>query len=181
MDEMEPMMDAPMEEAPMMMEESKEEPQQVSTCLAVLASQDDDVQLFDKIISSSAYTENSESKKFNVLTTTYEEFLDGKKQDTFDFVILVFMRAASSDDLEMKQDYYDYYTQVPLVHYAFAKKEQDNDELAGVKKYLKEKCDKRLHSGEPLVFTDLSDSASCAENLITQLNQLHERKEEIFE
>jgi hypothetical protein len=43
-------------------------------------------------------------------STTYENFLDGKKEDTFDFVLLVFMGAISSDDLEMKQDYYDYYT-----------------------------------------------------------------------
>lgn len=46
--------------------------------MAVLAS-DDEVQLFDKIISSSDYTENSDSKKFNVVMTTYEQFLDGKK------------------------------------------------------------------------------------------------------
>jgi len=35
-------------------------------------------------------------------STTYEKFLDGYKEDTFDFVILVFMGAISSDDLEMK-------------------------------------------------------------------------------
>ena len=95
------------------------------------------MQLFDKITSSGAYNENSDSKKFNVKVTTYEKFLDGTKEDTFDFVILVFMRAASSDDLEMKADYYDYYSKVPLVHYAIAQKEQDTDELKGVKEYLK--------------------------------------------
>lgn len=91
------------------------------------------------------------------------------------------MRAASSDDLEMKQDYYDYYTQVPLVHYALAKKEQDEDELAGVKKYLKEKCDKKLFSGEPVVFSDLTDTSSCASALSSALDKLGDRKEEIFD
>ena len=120
MDAMEPIMMeggcAEMEEEPMMMEMMEGEPaekkviEKVCTALAVLASQEDDVQLFDKITSSAAFLENEEAQKFNVKTTTYEEFLDGKKVDTFDFVVLVFMRAASSDDLEMKQDYYEYYS-----------------------------------------------------------------------
>jgi len=105
--------------------------------------------------------------------------LDGTKVDTFDFVVLVFLRAASSDDLEMKQDYYDYYSLVPLVHYAIAKKEQDEDELAGVKKYLKEKYDQRLFSGDPLSFTDLNDVADCASSLVNALDKLHHIKDEI--
>lgn len=92
------------------------------------------------------------------------------------------MRAASSDDLEMKADYYDYYSKVPLVHYAIAQKEQDTDELKGVKEYLKQKCDKRLFSSEPLVFQDLNnDIATCANNLISHMDNLHNKKESIFE
>lgn len=70
---------------------------------------------------------------------------------------------------------------MPLVHYALAKKEQDEDELAGVKKYLKEKCDKKLFSGEPVVFSDLTDTSSCASALSSALDKLGDRKEEIFD
>lgn len=168
----------------MMMEPMEQQPAQVyeqcCSCLAVLAS-DDDVQLFDKITSSAPYNDNPVSKRFNVKVTTYEQFLDDKKEDTFDFVILVFMRAASSDDLEMKADYYEYYSKVPLVHYAIAQKEQDSDELAGVKDYLKAKCDQRLFSSDPLVFNDLNEIGTCAENLISHMDRLHDKKEEIFE
>lgn len=92
--------------------------------------------------------------------------MDGSKEDSFDFVLLTFMKAVSSDDLEMKQDYYDYYTQVPIVHYAVAKTEQDADDLKGVQKYLKDTCDKRLWKGDPLTFADLADTKTCAEALI---------------
>ena len=169
----EPLYEGGDEMAPEMMEEKKEEekkPVEVCcTALAVLAS-DDEVQLFDKITSSASFTENETAQKFNVKTTTYEEFMDDKKVDTFDFVVLVFLKAASSDDLELKQDYYEYYSKVPLVHYAIAKKEQEDDELAGVKKYLKEKCDKRLYSGDPLVFSDLTNTEDCSSSLATSLD-----------
>lgn len=115
------------------------------------SSQDDNMQLLDKIMTNKAWHENSDSSKVKVLTTTYEEFLDGKKNDTFDFVVLFFTTAITKDDLEMKQDYYDYYMQVPLLHYAYVKQTQDEKDLADVKKYLKEKCNERLHNGEPCV------------------------------
>lgn len=73
-----------------------------TTLLAVLASAEDDVYPFDKIVSSSAFQNNEAAKKFVVKTTTYEKFLDGSKEDMFDFVLLTFMKAVSSDDLEMK-------------------------------------------------------------------------------
>ena len=96
--------------------------------------------------------------------------MDGKKRDTFDFVLLVFLQGATSDDLEMKQDYYDYYSQVPLVHYAIAEKENQGEELQGVKQYLKKSCDKRLFSDEPLIFADLSDATACAASLAEHLD-----------
>ena len=71
MDAMEPIMmeggAAVMEEEPMMMEMMEGEPaekkviEKVCTALAVLASQEDDVQLFDKITSSAAFLENEEA------------------------------------------------------------------------------------------------------------------------
>ena len=112
-----------MMEAPMMEGEKEAEAPIVKTnVLAVLASKDDDFVPWDKIVTSGSFTDNDDAKYFSMTSTTYENFLDGKKEDTFDFVLLVFMGAISSDDLEMKQDYYDYYTQVPIVHFAFAKK-----------------------------------------------------------
>lgn len=151
------------------------------TCLVVLASQEEDVQPFDKITSFVASSDNTDYKKFIIKTTTYEEFLDGTKVDTFDFVILAFMKAASSDDLEMKEDYYDYYSMVPLLHYAVATKENEGEELAGIKKYLKEKYDKRLFSGDPLEFKDLTDTKTCGESLVEHMEKLLSRKDEIFE
>ena len=104
-DDMQPMpmfeggdMEAPMDMD--MIEEKKEV--KITTLLAVLASQDDDVYPFDKIVSSSAFQENENSKKFVVKTTSYEKFLDGSKEDAFDYVLLTFMKAVSKDDLEMK-------------------------------------------------------------------------------
>ena len=75
-----------------------------------MASQDDDVYPFDKIVSSKSYSDNENSAFLSIKKTSYEAFLDGTKVDTFDAVLLTFMKAASADDLEMKQDYYDYYT-----------------------------------------------------------------------
>ena len=151
------------------------------SCLVVLGSQDEDSQPFDKITSFVASSDNAEFKKFIIKTTTYEEFLDGSKVDTFDFVILAFMKAASSDDLEMKEDYYDYYSMVPLLHYAVASKENEGEEFAGVKQYLKDKYDKRLFSSEPLEFKDLTDTKTCAESLVEHMEKLHSRKDQIFE
>ena len=134
-------------------------------------------------MSSKEWQENEDSGKFNVLTTTYEDFLDGKKHDTFDFVTLFFTTNMTRDDLEMKQDYYDYYMQVPLLHYAYVRNAQDENDLAEVKKYLKEKCDERLWSGDPGVLKtdELGHIKSCADGIISHLVKLHDRKVEIFE
>lgn len=99
----------------------------------------------------------------------------------FDFVLLTFMKAVSSDDLEMKQDYYDYYTQVPIVHYAVANAEQDEAELQGVNKYLKETCDKRLWKGEPLKFADVNNVEACVEALVSDLEGMAELRGTMFD
>ena len=92
-----------MEEAPMMEEPKEAEANPVkSNVLAVLASKDDDFVPWDKIVTSSSFTDHDDAKYFDMSSTTYEKFLDGNKEDTFDFVVLVFMGAISSDDLEMK-------------------------------------------------------------------------------
>ena len=115
------------------------------TCLVVLGSQDDDVQPFEKIMQDfKQLPEESKWQRFTVKYTTYEEFLEGTKVDSFDFVILAFLSAVSSDDLEMKEDYYDYYSMVPLVHYAVSASVKESEDFAGVKDYLKDKYDKRL-------------------------------------
>ena len=109
-----------------------------------------------------AKSDNAEYKKFAIRTTTYDEFSKGKRVDTFDFVILAFMKAASSDDLETKEDYYSYYSMVPLLHYAVASKVNEGEDFASVKKYLKDKFHRRLFSPEPLEFKDLGDVKACA-------------------
>lgn len=147
------------------------------TCLVVLGSQDDDVQPFEKILQDfKQLPEENNGQRFTIKHTTYEEFLEGTKVDTFDFVILAFLSDVSSDDLEMKEDYYDYYSMVPLVHYGVSKSVKESEDFAGVKTYLKEKYDKRLFQGEPLVF-----DADAAKNLCNDLESLHNRKDKIFD
>ena len=82
--------------------EQQPQEERLFTVLAVMASEEDDVYPFDKIISSKAYTDNESSNKYFIKTTSYEKFLDGTKVDTFDCVLLTFMKAVSCDDLEMK-------------------------------------------------------------------------------
>ena len=96
MEEMEMGSMDPVEEGP------KDEIRDLSTVLMVYSSQDDNMQLLDKIMGSKEWQDNDDSKKFKVLQTTYEEFLDGKKHDTFDFVTLFFTTNMTRDDLEMK-------------------------------------------------------------------------------
>lgn len=89
------MMEAPSVEP----EKELEPPLQV---LAVLSSHDDDFQPWDKIVTSKAFTDNHNANKFEIKSTTYDKFLDGKMKDKFEVVLLVFMGAVSRDDLEMK-------------------------------------------------------------------------------
>merc|ERR1712127_392743 len=90
-------------------EDGEEAPKEAPTkILAVLSSQDDDFQPWDKIVTSKEFTDHGRSSAFTFKSTTYEKYLEGKMKDDFDAVLLVFMGAVSSDDLEMKQDYYDY-------------------------------------------------------------------------
>lgn len=53
-------------------------------------------------MSSKAFTDHDSAKNYVIKSTTYEKFLDGKMKDSFEVVLLVFMGAISSDDLEMK-------------------------------------------------------------------------------
>ena len=55
-------------------------------------------------------------------STTYEKFKAGRRKDAFDVVLLVFIGDVSYSDLQKKQDYYDYYTQAPIVHYAIGRR-----------------------------------------------------------
>ena len=134
----------------------------------VLASEQDAFPM-DKITTSKEFKSNPTLERINFKTTTYEDFLSDKKVDTFDFVLLIFIQGASADDLLVKQEYYDYYTQVPIVHYAIHQKEQDHDELQGVKTFLRETANKRLIKSDPLVFRDVSDTAACVEALAADI------------
>lgn len=188
-DMMEPkmMMEAPMMmEAEMMMdapagEGAAEELGPPLQVLAVLSSHDDDFQPWDKIVTSKAFTDHADAKKYAFKSTTYDKFLDGSMKDTFEVVLLVFMGAVSSDDLEMKQDYYDYYTRVPIVHYSFAKLKQDEEEMKGVKEYLSKTVGKSLFKDGPLLFNDLNDTDACVSSLFEDLSDLKSHKEEMFE
>lgn len=168
------MMEAPMMEAP---EAAPEFPLKV---LAVLASHDDDFQPWDKIVTSKAFSDHEKFKHYELKSTTYEKFLEGKMKDDFDVVLLVFMGAVSADDLEMKQDYYDYYTKVPIVHFSFAKLKQDKEEMNGVSQYLKKTCEKSLFKGSPLLFEDLNDTDSCVGSLYSDLSDLNDKKNEVY-
>lgn len=96
-------------------DEGPKEPERVLTVLAVLSSEDDNYPL-DKLLSSKDC--NDLEKEFIIKMTTFEKFKADKLEDTFDCVVLTFMTSVTTEDLQIKKDYYDYYTQVPLVHYA---------------------------------------------------------------
>ena len=112
--------------------------------------------------------------------TTYEHFLDGEKIDNFDIVLLVFLSTMSSDELEKRKDYYDYYTQVPIVHFAYAQKANDEKDMKGVKSYLHKTCEKRLFEAEGIKFTDLNEIGSCVGKLALTLDDLKTYKEKMF-
>ena len=142
-----------------------------------MASQEDDVRPLDKITSSKAFTDATEG--ISVKTTSYESFLDGSKKSTFDCVLLTFMKAVSCDDLEMKQDYYDFYTMAPIIHYAVAKKEQDEEELKGVTTYLRKTCDKKLMTDDALMLGDLTNMEEDVKSLVSGISQMKAKYEEL--
>ena len=59
--------------------EAQPQEERIFTVLAVMASEEDDSYPFDKILSSSAYGANTETKAFSIKSTSYEKFLDGSK------------------------------------------------------------------------------------------------------
>jgi len=85
---------------------------------------------------------------YKVIKSTYEKFLEGKLQDTYDCVMLVMLEdELSVEDLEMQQDHIDYYSTVPIVNFAAAEpitKSANADAiLAFLFKNLKERIDPR--------------------------------------
>ena len=152
--------------------------EKVYKMLAVLASEDDDFEPWHKLVSHDSI---KEKQNMSISSTTYEKFLDGSKKDSFDFVLLVFIGAISADDLEMKQDYFDYYTQVPIVHYAYAKKAQDEEEMKGVKAYLQKTCGKKLFKDKALIFEDLNKQDDCVEELKSHFDDLVSHRDQIYE
>jgi len=172
-EEMMPEEMADAEMAPAEDEAPKEAPTKI---LAVLSSQDDDFQPWDKIVTSKEFTDHGRSPAFTFKSTTYEKYLEGKMKDDFDAVLLVFMGAVSSDDLEMKQDYYDYYTKVPIVHFAFAKLKQDEEEMKGVTAYLRKTCEKQLLKADPILFNDLTNTQECVDILFSGSDELVDKR-----
>lgn len=106
--------------------------------------------------------------------------MDGKTKDAFEVVLLVFIGAVSSDDLEKKKDYYDHYTNVPIVHFSFAKLTKDEDEMKAVQSYIHKTCEKKLLMPVPLLLSDLSDSAASVSSLIMDLRKLRAHKKEVL-
>ena len=66
---------------------------------------------------------------------------------------------------------------MPIVHYAVAKKEQDEEEMKGVTEYLKKTCDKRLINETPITFKDLANIEECVGEFVTHLGTLNEKYE----
>ena len=146
------------------------------TFLIVMAAKDDLNHPLRKILDSERFA-NEAGKLCKVKTTDYDSYMDGKKKTSFDAVLLTFFKDVSADDIEMKEEYYDEYTQAPIVAYAVCTQDNEEEEIENVSKVLKAKVGNRLISPEPYVFEDLKDTIAGADKFGETLKDLFDKYE----
>lgn len=135
-----------------------------STILLVMAAKDDMAHPLRRILDSEKWNEGA-GKIVRVKTTDYDSYMDGKRKTMFDAVLLTFLKDVSADDIEMKEEYYDEYTQAPVVGYAVCSQDNDESEIENVQKVLNAKVGNRLIKKEPYVFEDLKDVTQGVDKL----------------
>ena len=77
------------------------------TLLCVFCSEDH-IPSFDRVLCHEKIR-NSYQKKLKVRLSTYENFLENKLEDTYDFVLIIFMEDVGVEELEAQNDHYIHY------------------------------------------------------------------------
>jgi hypothetical protein len=120
-----------------------------NTLLCVFCTEDH-VPGFDRVLCNELIRKGYENK-LKVRLSTYENFLEKKFEDSYDFVLIIFMEEVGVEELEAQNDHYIYYSQVPIVHYAVSSKIQKSNTYDYLKSFIKEHLDQRLIDGNPCV------------------------------
>lgn len=129
------------------------------TLLCVFCSEEH-VPPFDKVLCHDTIRKKYEGK-LKVRLSTYENFLEGKLEDHYDFVLLIFMDEVAGEDLEAQQDHYIFYSQVPIVHYAVANKlTQKASAYDELKSFVKDHLENALIDPNPIVLADSNAAAA---------------------
>ena len=133
---------------------------QKNTLLCVFCSEDH-VPGFDRILCHDTIRKNFEGK-LNVRLSTYENFLEKKLEDNYDFVLLIFMEDVGVDELEAQNDHYIHYSQVPVVYYAVTSKVQNSSNYGHLMSFVKDHLEERLVDPNPCIFDENTSTAAQA-------------------
>lgn len=125
-------------------------------------SSEDHISGFDKILCHKTIRSKYQGK-MKVKLSTYENFLEEKLEDHYDFVLMIFMDIMSGDDLEIQADHYSYYSSVPIVHWAVANKVMNSNSYDDLRSFVKDNLEQRIIDPTPIVLDDAT--ASAAESL----------------
>lgn len=88
--------------------------------------------------------------------------MEGNLEDTYDFVLLIFMYEVQPDELEAQQEHYLYYSQVPVVHFALSKQVYEGESYDYLRGFLKEHLEDKLIDTNPIVFDTNQQKAAEA-------------------
>jgi hypothetical protein len=131
-----------------------------NTLLCVFCTEDH-VPGFDRVLCHDTIRKGYENK-LKVRLSTYENFLEKKLEDAYDFVLIIFMEEVGAEELEAQQEHYVYYSQVPVVHYAVSSKLKKSDGYDYLKSFVKEHLDLRLVDPNPCVLDENVSTAAAA-------------------
>jgi hypothetical protein len=129
---------------------------------------------FDRILCNKAIR-NKYQNHLKVRLSTHENFIEGNLEDSYDFVLLIFMYEVPQDELEAQQEHYLYYSQVPIVHFAMSKAVYNGNGYGQLRSFLKDHLEDKLIDTNPIVFD--SATAAAAESLAQGFDQLIEAYE----
>lgn len=128
------------------------------TLLCVFCSEDH-VPGFDRALCHDTIRKGYENK-LKVRLSTYENFLENKLEDSYDFVLIIFMDEVGVDELEAQNEHYVYYSQVPVVHYAVSNKLKNSRSYDYLKSFVKEHLDEKLVDPNPCVLDESTATAA---------------------
>lgn len=131
-----------------------------NTLLCVFCTEDH-VPAFDRVLCHDTIRKGYENK-LKVRLSTYENFLEKKLEDSYDFVLIIFMEEVGAEELEAQMEHYVYYSQVPVVHYAVSSKMKKSKSFNYLKSFVKEQLDQRLVDPNPCILEDNVSTAALS-------------------